>query len=122
DFLGAYVADAAGTSLLHVSPSGAFLPGGLVYADRAYFKAILATRRAVISGATIGRLTHVLTIQIVAPIVDDARRVVGLTCSSLNLGTITQQAARNVRGLVDGRLVFVDSDGRRIADSDAPHS
>ncbi|HTQ04026.1 MAG TPA: SpoIIE family protein phosphatase [Polyangiaceae bacterium] len=120
DFLGAYVANRAGVSLVHVRPSGEFSPGGVSYADRDYYRTILRTHHAAISGAAVGRVTHVLTVQVAAPITSPGGELEGLSCSSLNLGTLTAQAVQNGQGLVDGRMVFVDGEGRRIADSAAP--
>lgn len=120
EFLGAYIANAAGVSVLNASAGGVLHPGGTNYADRDYFETLSTTRRTAISGAAVGRVTHVLTVQVAAPILDASGGLRGLTCSSLNLGTITEQAEHHVRGMVDGRLVFVDGAGRRIADSDAP--
>jgi len=118
-FLGVYVADASGRSLLHIN-DGVFVPGGVDYSDREYFRRSVARREPVVSGVVVGRVTHLLTVQLVAPILDSDQRLVGITCSSLNLSTITEQAVKNVRGMVDGRLVFLDGLGRRIVDSDAP--
>lgn len=120
DFLGAYVAGPNGRSLLHAGPNGEFMTGGIDYSDRDYFREITRSLKPAISGAAVGRVTHVLTVQLAAPILDAAGKLEGITCSSLNLGTITKQAVKNVRGLVDGRLVVLDARGRRVADSDAP--
>jgi len=120
DFLGAYVADGAGRSLLHARTNGELMPGGVSYADRDYYQAIVRTRRAAISRVAVGRVTRVLTVQVAAPIASATGELLGLSCSSLNLETLTAQAVRNARGLADGRMVFIDGEGRRIADSDAP--
>jgi serine phosphatase RsbU (regulator of sigma subunit) len=119
DFLGAYVANVEGVSLLGVRPNGEFLPGGVNYADRDYYRAILRSHRPAISAVAVGRVTHVLTVQVAAPIASAAGDFEGISCSSLNLGTLTAQAVRNGQGLVEARMLFVDGEGRRIADSAA---
>jgi len=118
EFLGAYVANAQGRSLLHLRGED-FLRGGVDYSDRDYFHEIVKTHRATISGVHVGRVTGVLTVQVAAPIQDAAGTLLGITCSSADLGEITSRAQQTVLGMQEGRVVVVDGDGRRIADSSA---
>ncbi|HTV22660.1 MAG TPA: SpoIIE family protein phosphatase [Polyangiaceae bacterium] len=118
EFLGAYVADGQGHSLMHMNELTLFTTG-IDYSDRAYFQEIVRTKRPAISGVHVGRVTGVLTVQIAAPILDAQGKLVGITCSSANLGAITSRAQQTVLGMQEGRVVLVDSEGRRIADSSA---
>lgn len=118
EFIGAYVASASGRSLLHFQESG-FLAGGVDYSDRDYYQEIVKTHRAAISGVHIGRVTGVLTVQVAAPVLTAAGAMIGFTCSSADLGAITARAQQTVLGMQEGRVVLVDGDGRRIADSSA---
>ncbi len=70
EFLGAYVADENANSLLNQSSMGEILGVRINYADRDYFKELLRTKQSLISRAGIGRATHVLSVQVVAPIFD----------------------------------------------------
>jgi serine phosphatase RsbU (regulator of sigma subunit) len=115
--LGAYVADEQGMSLMYLSAQGELVPGGVNYGDRDYFKEVARTRRALISQALIGRFTHVLSINVVAPILDHSGRFMGITCSSIDLRGIGERARRAVGGLPEERLVVVDRSGRVLADS-----
>ena len=119
DQLGAYVADARGVSLMNMTTSGEILPGGINYSDRDYFKEILRTHRAAISRAQVGRSTHVLSINVAAPIHDDAGHFLGITCISIDLRGVAARAKRAVSGLSEGRLAIVDTEGRILADSDS---
>lgn len=118
EFLGAYVADARGRSMLHVS-EGVVPPRGIDYSDRDYYREILRTGRPAISSVYIGRVTGVLTVQVAAPIHDAAHALLGITCSSVNLAAITDQAKSTVLSMRDGRVLVIDGEGRRIADSNA---
>jgi serine phosphatase RsbU (regulator of sigma subunit) len=118
EFIGAYVADAQGLSLLNMSGQEP-LPGGTDYSDRDYFREIVRTRQPAISGVHVGRVTGVLTVQIAAPIVDATGALLGITCSSADLGAITARAKQTVLGMHEGRVIVVDGAGRRIADSSA---
>src|SRR5688572_8878187 len=68
-FFGCYVANAQGLSLARMQ-DGVVAPGGVDYSDRQYFRAIVANRQPAISKVDIGRVTHVLTVQVAAPIID----------------------------------------------------
>jgi serine phosphatase RsbU (regulator of sigma subunit) len=118
EFLGAYVADPSGRSLLNLNERE-FLPGGTDYSDRDYFREVIRTGRVAVSGVHIGRVTGVLTLQIAAPIRNADNELMGITCSSVNLKAITDQAKGTVFSMRDGRVMVVDGEGRRIADSDA---
>jgi serine phosphatase RsbU (regulator of sigma subunit) len=118
EFLGAYVADDQGRSVLGRNESG-WTPGGVDYSDRDYYREIQRTGRAAISSVHIGRITGVLTVQVAAPIDDPSGRRLGITCSSVDLEAITEQAKQSVTAMRDGRLMLVDGEGRRIADSSA---
>lgn len=118
DQLGAYVADANGTSLMNMALSGEIIAGGINYADRDYFKQILRTNKPAISRAQVGRSTHVLSISVAAPIHDDAGHFMGITCISIDLRGVAARAKRAVGGLSEGRLAVVDAEGRLLADSD----
>jgi serine phosphatase RsbU (regulator of sigma subunit) len=118
EFIGSYVADAKGVSLLNMTGEQV-LPGGTNYSDRGYFSEIVRTRQAAISGVHVGRVTGVLTVQIAAPILDATGTLLGITCSSADLGAITARAKQTVLGMHEGRVVVVDGAGRRIADSSA---
>ena len=87
-FLGSYVADKDGVALLNQMGRGKFLETQLNYADRDYYSKLIETKRAVVSRAAIGRMTRVLSVQIVAPIFDRQHTLVGFTCSSVDLGTM----------------------------------
>ena len=117
EFLGAYVADENGLSLLNQSWMGEVMDVRINYADRDYFKELLRTKRPLISRAGIGRATHVLSVQIVAPIFNRERQFAGYTCSSVDLAEITNQAKQSVKGMTNGRLLIFDSSGQKIADS-----
>jgi hypothetical protein len=54
-----------------------------------------------------------------APIYDASRTLLGITCSSVDLRAITDQAKSNVLGMRDGRVFVIDGERRRIADSAA---
>jgi serine phosphatase RsbU (regulator of sigma subunit) len=118
EFLGAYVADPSGRSLLNMNEQQ-FLPGGTDYSDRAYFREAVRTDRVAISSVQLGRLTGVLAVQIAAPIRNADNALLGITCSSVNLGAITDQAKSAAASMRDGRVMVVDGEGRRIADSGA---
>lgn len=118
EFIGAYVADARGVSLLNMS-GREFVSGGTDYSDRDYFREIVRTRQPAISGVHVGRVTGVLTVQIAAPILDADGTLRGITCSSADLGAITVRAKQTVLGMHEGRVIVVDGGGRRIADSSA---
>jgi serine phosphatase RsbU (regulator of sigma subunit) len=117
EFLGAYVANAKGVSVLHVRDN-AFTDTPVDYSDRDYFHEIVETGRTVISPVRVGRFTGVLSVQVAAPI-RGAGGLLGITCSSVDLGKVTEQAKQTVRTMAQGRVVLVDGMGRRIADSDA---
>ena len=117
EFLGEYVADKEGHSLLHQFLNGEFAETHVNYADRDYFAELLRSKRTVVSQAAIGRVSHMLSVQIVAPMLDKQRGLVGFTCSSVDLGAITNQAKQSVRGMSNGRVVIIDSAGQIIADS-----
>jgi serine phosphatase RsbU (regulator of sigma subunit) len=118
DFIGGYVSDAAGRSVLFFG-DGAVLPGGTDYSDRDYYQEIVRTGHAAISSVRMGRVTGVLAVQVAAPIHDETGALLGITCSSVDLGALTDQAKDSVRGMADGRVVILDGEGHRIADSDA---
>jgi serine phosphatase RsbU (regulator of sigma subunit) len=118
EFIGAYIADAQGMSLLNAT-GVQFLEGHTDYSDRDYFREILRTQQAAISGVHVGRVTGVLTVQVAAPIHDAAGALIGITCSSADLGAITARAKQTVLGMHEGRVIVVDGAGRRIADSSA---
>lgn len=117
-FFGAYVADAQGRSVLGRNEQG-WTPGGVDYSDRDYYREIQRTGHAAISRVHIGRITGVLTVQVAAPIYDPAGTRLGMTCSSVELEAITEQAKQSVQAMRDGRLMLVDGDGQRIADTSA---
>lgn len=117
EFLGAYVANEKGTSLLYYGKDGKFADGGLQYADRDYYRELMSTRRTAISRVQLGRFTKTASVLIAAPVLDPGERVLGFSCTSLDLSTITEQAKTTVKGMADGRLLLIDSEGRIIADS-----
>jgi serine phosphatase RsbU (regulator of sigma subunit) len=118
EFLGAYVADAEGRSLLHMNQE-TILPGGHDYSDRDYYREIIQTGRAAVSSVHLGRVTGVLTVLIGAPIYDGQHTLIGITCSSVDLGSIADKAKNTVRSMREGRVLVIDGEGRRIADSNA---
>jgi serine phosphatase RsbU (regulator of sigma subunit) len=117
EFLGTYIADASGTSILSMGANGEVVESGLSYKDRSYYQELVATRRTAISRVQLGRFTKVVSVNIASPILDSSRRLLGMTCTALDLGDITKQAKNTVRGMVDGRVILVDGQGRIIADS-----
>ncbi len=117
EFLGAYVADARGLSLASVAPDGELLGVPVDYSDRDYFRELLRTRRTTISRAAVGRVTQVLSVQLVAPVLDPNLRLMGFTCSSLDLSAITETAKRTADGLTEGRVIILDNYGTLIGDS-----
>lgn len=117
EFIGAYVANAAGTSRLHVFANREFAKGGHDYSDRDYYREILNTGRTAISRVQIGRVTKVLSVNVASPVRDAMGKLTGITCSPVDLRGITEQAKTTVRGMVGGRLVIVDAEGQKIADS-----
>lgn len=116
-FLGAYAADASGTSLVAVAKNGAPAEAGLSYRDRRYFQELVATHRSTISRVQLGRVTHVASVTISSPIFDARGTFIGFTCTSLDLAGITEQAKKSVLGMAGGRLLLIDGEGRIIADS-----
>lgn len=117
EFLGAYAADASGSSVAAVSHRGEPVEAGLNYADREYFSEMQATRRTAISRVQLGRVTHVVSVTISSPFFDREGAFAGFTCTSLNLGGIAERAKKSVLGMADGRVVLIDGEGRVIADS-----
>jgi sigma-B regulation protein RsbU (phosphoserine phosphatase) len=117
ELLGAYVADAKGDARAFVSRSGQIAKQTLNYADRDYFKEILKRPRTVISKVGIGRFTRTLSVQVVSPVLGESDRLLGITCSSLDLTDLAHQAEQSVRGLARGRVIIVDAEGKRVADS-----
>jgi serine phosphatase RsbU (regulator of sigma subunit) len=117
EFLGAYVADANGTSLVGISADGKPTESGLNYRDRDYFREIVMTGRTAISRVQLGRVTHVVSVSLSSPILGPTGQFLGITCTSLDLGNVTQRVKANVKGMTDGRVVLVDGEGRIIADS-----
>lgn len=117
EFNGAYVANAAGTSLLHVFANREFANGGHDYSDRDYYREILRTGRTAISRAQFGGVSQVLSVNVASPVRDSSGKMTGITCSSVDLRGIAEQAKTAVRGMVGGRLVIVGADGNKIADS-----
>ncbi len=118
EFFGAYVADVEGRSVLWLNETG-WAPGGVDYSDRDYYREVQRTGRAAISRVHVGRTTGVLTVQVAAPIYDATGTRLGMTCSSVDLEAITEQAKQSVVAMREGRLMLIDGDGRRIADSSA---
>jgi serine phosphatase RsbU (regulator of sigma subunit) len=119
EFLGAYVANAEGTALLNGQAGMPVAAGGISYKDREYYLQIVATHRTAVSSVHIGRYTQKLTVQVASPVLGQSGELLGLTCSSVDLGGVTAQAQETVRGMVDGRVVVIDGEGRLIADSKA---
>jgi serine phosphatase RsbU (regulator of sigma subunit) len=121
EFFGAYVADAAGRSLLHLGANGPLelTESGVDYSDRDYYRKVIATRSPAISSVHIGRVTGLLTVQVAAPIFDAAGTLLGITCSSVDLRAITEQAKESVHTMAEGRVLVIDGEGRRIVDSSA---
>ncbi|HWA77146.1 MAG TPA: SpoIIE family protein phosphatase [Polyangiaceae bacterium] len=117
EFLGAYVANASGTSLLYYGQDRKFAPGGVSYRDRDYYRELVATHSTAISRVQLGRLTKTTSVHIAAPVLDPSDRLLGFTCTSLDLGQITEQAKTTVKGMADGRVVLLDAEGHIIADS-----
>ena len=115
-FFGAYVAGPDGVSLAHLQ-DGLFWAGGIDYSDRDYVRAILETGGPAISRVSMGRVTHVLTVQVGAPIHDRRGALMGITCSSVDLGAITERAKDTVLGMADGRVLVIDGEGQKLADS-----
>jgi serine phosphatase RsbU (regulator of sigma subunit) len=75
----------------------------------------------VVSRAAIGRVTRVLSVQVVAPIFDKQKTMIGFTCSSVDLGKIANQIKQSARGIPAGRIVVIDSAGQLIADSEGKY-
>jgi serine phosphatase RsbU (regulator of sigma subunit) len=121
EFLGAYVANAVGLSILHLRHEGGFTftDTPVDYSDRDYFHEILETGLPAISPVRIGRFTGVLSVQVAAPIRDTTGTLLGITCSSVDLGQVTDQAKQTVRTMAQGRVLLVDGEGHRVADSEA---
>ena len=117
EFIGAYVADAGGKSLLHVFANRQFADGGHDYSDRDYYQEILRTGKTAISHVQIGRVTKVLSVNVASPVHNASGALSGITCSPVDLRAITEQAKATVRGMLGGRLVIVDGEGQKIADS-----
>jgi serine phosphatase RsbU (regulator of sigma subunit) len=117
EFLGAYVADARGMSRLHVFANREFADGGHDYGDRDYYQEILRTGKTAISHVQIGRVTKLLSVNVASPIFGASHKLTGITCSPIDLRSITEQAKTTVQGMVGGRLVLVDGEGQEIADS-----
>lgn len=118
EFLGTYVAKENGQSVLNLSSNGKFAETHIDYSDRDYYAELVATKRTVVSRAAIGRVTRVLTVQVVAPMLDETQKLTGFTCSSVDLGTIANQAKQSARGMASGRVVIIDYAGQLIADSE----
>lgn len=117
EFLGAYAADANGTSVAAVAKDGSSTDIGLSYRDRDYFREMMSTRRTAFSRVQLGRVTHVVSVTISSPIFDANRVFAGFTCTSLDLAGIAEQAKKSVLGMADGRVLLIDAEGRIIADS-----
>ena len=118
-FIGCYVADARGMSLARLQ-DGAVGAGGIDYSDREYYRNIVATGEPAISKVDVGRVTQVLAVQVAAPIRDRSGAFLGITCSSVDLGAITERAKDTVRTMADGRVLVIDGEGHTIADSSVP--
>lgn len=118
-FFGCYVANAHGVSLARMR-DGSTEPGGVDYSDREYFRAVAASREPAISKVDVGRVTHVLAVQVAAPIMDPSGAFLGITCSSVDLEAITNRAKDTVRAMADGRVLVIDGEGHTIADSALP--
>lgn len=117
EFLGAYAADASGTSVAGVSKDGSNTAVGLSYRDRDYFREMTTTRRTAFSRIQLGRVTHVATVTISSPLFDAGGSFAGFICSSLDLASIAEQAQKSVLGMAGGRVLLIDAEGRIIADS-----
>lgn len=118
EFLGAYVADARGIARLLLQRSGEYSEAPIDYSDRGYIRELLRTNETAISRVTLGRFTRALSVQVAAPIQDaTTNRLLGITCSSVDLTKVADQAKQSVRGLSGGRVVIVDGEGKLIADS-----
>jgi len=116
--IGAYIANARGDALIYRSVKSELAPGNNInYADRDYFKEVVKTQRAVISDAMMGRFTHAWTINVVAPIHDEQKQFLGITCSSVDLRGVSERARRAISALSQGRIVVLDADGQLLADS-----
>lgn len=117
--IGAYIADARGDALIYRTVQGELAPGNNVnYADRDYFKEVVRTQRAAISDAMMGRFTRTWAVNVVAPIHDEQKQFLGITCSSVDLRGISERARRAISALNDGRIIVLDADGRVLADSE----
>jgi serine phosphatase RsbU (regulator of sigma subunit) len=117
--IGAYIADARGDALIYRTVQGELAPGNKInYADRDYFQEVVKTQRALISHALMGRFTHTWAINVVAPIHDEQKQFLGITCSSVDLRGISERARRAISALNDGRIVVLDAEGRVLADSE----
>ena len=117
---GIAVVDPSGAALFNVSAGGSVAPRiGVSYANRPYFRRVLATRRAFISPQVImGRVTGVPNVHAVAPVLDSAGEVTAVAIASIDLDPIGAAARAVASGVDDGRVVVVDARGRVIADSD----
>jgi len=117
EFIGAYVADVRGKSLLHVFANREIAEGGHDYGDRDYFQEVLRTHETAISRVQIGRVTKVLSVNVASPVLGTSGNLAGITCSPVDLQRVTEQAKATVGGMLGGRLVIVDSEGQKIVDS-----
>jgi len=116
---GIALADANGAALLNVGPQGDAIRLKTSYADRPYFRRVLAGRRAFLSAEVIlGRVTGVPNVHAIAPVLDHAGKVALVAIASIDLRPIAAKALAVASGLADGRVVVVDKHGRLIADSD----
>ncbi|HMA96062.1 MAG TPA: SpoIIE family protein phosphatase [Polyangiaceae bacterium] len=120
EFLGAYAADAQGHAIVNAWSDGRTAETNIDYSDRDYVRELLRTRETTISRAAVGRVTNVLSVQIAAPILGDEGDFLGLSCSSIDLSAITEATRRGEEGLQGGRVLILDQDGTKLADSSKP--
>ncbi len=85
---------------------------GTNYSDREYFQDLRRTEKTVISNAILGRVSGVVTIQVVVPIKDIKGRMIGALSSGLDIDEITAMATELLKDEKEARLIIMDDNFR----------
>lgn len=119
---GVVVGDATGTVVAGFVPDAPTpegrIPIGLELADRDYFRELVRTRQAAVSGAITSRAAPIPTVAVAAPMFDADGAFIGFVAAGLKISALTRIAERTL-GTEYAVPVVVDRDGLVIVHPDA---
>lgn len=91
-------------------------PSKVNYADRAWFRAVVTTRKPVISDALKGRTSGQLVIVLAQPVFD-GERLIGILLASINGASLAHKISSGIMSATD-RVTLVDGKGEIIGSTD----